>query len=264
GQEVRDVLVRGAAWAVERGYGVPSDLERTEGGGALAGADPEQVTPRAIERGRDQLGTVGSGNHFIEVGSVDEIHDPDAARALGLESGTVTVLIHSGSRGLGYQVCDDFLQVMQRAAAKFVIELPDRQLACAPLDSPEARAYLGAMSAAANYAFGNRQMMAHRVREAFGRIFERPWTELGMTLVYDVAHNIAKWEEHEISGVRRRLCVHRTGATRAFPPGHSELPLPYRQLGQPVLIPGDLARYSYVLVGTEAAYREAFGSCCHG
>jgi len=264
GQEVRDVLVRGAAWAVERGYGVPSDLERTEGGGALAGADPEQVTPRAIERGRDQLGTVGSGNHFIEVGSVDEIHDPDAARALGLESGTVTVLIHSGSRGLGYQVCDDFLQVMQRAAAKFGIELPDRQLACAPLDSPEARAYLGAMSAAANYAFGNRQMMAHRVREAFGRIFERPWTELGMTLVYDVAHNIAKWEEHEISGVRRRLCVHRKGATRAFPPGHSELPLPYRQLGQPVLIPGDLARYSYVLVGTEAAYREAFGSCCHG
>jgi tRNA-splicing ligase RtcB (3'-phosphate/5'-hydroxy nucleic acid ligase) len=263
-EEVGAVLVGGAAWAVEKGFGLSSDLERIEGGGALPGANPNEVTPRAIERGRDQLGTVGSGNHFIEVGVVDQIYDADAARALDLELGKVTILIHSGSRGLGYQVCDDFLQLMQNASAKYGIELPDRQLACAPLDSPEAQSYLGAMFAAANYAFGNRQMMAHRVREAFGRVLERPWEDLEMTLVYDVAHNIAKWEEHEIAGVKRRLCVHRKGATRAFPKGHPELAARFQALGQPVLIPGDMARYSYILVGTESGYREAFGSCCHG
>ncbi|MGH7475486.1 MAG: RtcB family protein [Longimicrobiales bacterium] len=262
--EVRAVLGEGAGWAVSQGFGVPADLEHIEGGGSLPGAEPAEVTVRALRRGRDQLGTVGSGNHFIEVGAVDEIYDTGAAHALDLEIGTVTVLIHSGSRGLGYQVCDDFLQLMQAASAKYGIELPDRQLACAPLHSPEARKYLGAMLAAANYAFANRQMMAHRVREAFARILQKPWEVLGLTLVYDVAHNIAKWEEHEIDGAKRRLCVHRKGATRAFPPGHEELPDSYRSLGQPVLIPGDMARYSFVLVGTDSGYREAFGSSCHG
>jgi tRNA-splicing ligase RtcB (3'-phosphate/5'-hydroxy nucleic acid ligase) len=263
-QEVRDVLVQGAGWAVAQGFGTAEDLEHIEGGGVLPGAEPDLVGERALERGRDQLGTVGSGNHFIEIGAVDEIYDPRVAEALGLSPGTVTVLIHSGSRGLGYQVCADHLDTMLQAAAKYGIELPDRQLACAPLDSPEAKSYLGAMYAAANYAFGNRQMMAHRVREAFARVFGRPWSELGLRLVYDVAHNIAKWEEHEVEGRIRRLCVHRKGATRAFPPGHPELSPAYRELGQPVLIPGDMARYSFVLIGTETGYREAFGSTCHG
>ncbi|MBI4545483.1 MAG: RtcB family protein [Gemmatimonadetes bacterium] len=262
--EVRRVLRQGAHWAVAHGYGAAGDLERIEGGGALDGADAEAVSDRAVERGRNQLGTVGSGNHFIEVGWVDEVYDVAAAARLGLEPGTVTVFIHSGSRGLGYQVCDDFIQVMLRAAAKYGIELPDRQLACAPLAAPEARRYMGAMTAAANFAFANRQMMAHRVREAFEQVFGRPWGELGLSVVYDVAHNIAKWETHEVGGQERRVCVHRKGATRAFPPGHPELALAFRDLGQPVLIPGDMGRYSYVLLGTEAAYRETFGSTCHG
>lgn len=262
--EVSEVLRRGAQWAVARGFGTPEDVERIEGGGALPGADPDAVGERARERGRDQLGTVGSGNHFIELGAVDEVYDEAAAERLGLRRGTVTVLIHSGSRGLGYQVCADYLDMMLAAAGKYGIELPDRQLACAPLESPEAQRYLGAMNAAANYAFANRQMMAHRVREAFARVLGRPWEELGLGLVYDVAHNIAKWEEHEVDGRVRRLCVHRKGATRAFPPGHAELPPAYRELGQPVLIPGDMARYSFVLLGTQAGFREAFGSSCHG
>lgn len=262
--EVREVLVQGAGWAVGRGFGAPEDLEHIEGNGALPGADPDQVGERAVERGRNQLGTVGSGNHFIEVGAVDEVYDAEVADRLGLHRNTVTALIHSGSRGLGYQVCGDHLDAMLAAGTRYGIDLPDRQLACAPLDSPEAASYFGAMNAAANYAFGNRQVMAHRVREAFARVFERPWQELGMDLVYDVAHNIAKWEEHEVEGRARRLCVHRKGATRAFPPGHPELSPAYRELGQPVLIPGDMARYSYVMIGTETGFREAFGSCCHG
>jgi tRNA-splicing ligase RtcB len=261
--DVAAVLLEGARWVVQQGYGVPDDLARIEGGGALAGADPSHVTARAIQRGRDQLGTVGSGNHFIEVGYVDEIYDAAVASRFGLEHETVTVLIHSGSRGLGYQVCDDFLHLMLAAAARYGIVLPDRQLACAPLTSPEAERYFGAMNAAANFAFGNRQMMAHRVREAFARVLGRPWPELGLQLVYDVAHNMAKWETHEIDGRERKLCVHRKGATRAFAPGHPDVPAAYRDVGQPVLIPGDMARYSYVLVGTETG-REAFGSTCHG
>ncbi|MFQ5890455.1 MAG: RtcB family protein [Gemmatimonadota bacterium] len=263
-EEVRDVLRNGARWAVDRGYGTKEDLARTEAGGTLPGADPQQVSERALERGRAQLGTVGSGNHFIEVDAVDEVYDAEAARRLGLEKDTVCVLVHSGSRGLGYQVCDDYLEVMIGAVERYGIELPDRQLACAPLSSPEADRYLGAMNAAANFAFANRQMMAYRVREAFGRIFGRAWTELGLGMVYDVAHNIAKWETHLLGGRERRLCIHRKGATRAFPPGHPELPAAYREIGQPVLIPGDMARYSFVLVGTEEAYRESFGSSCHG
>jgi tRNA-splicing ligase RtcB (3'-phosphate/5'-hydroxy nucleic acid ligase) len=262
--EVRAILREGARWAVSQGYGVPEDLDRTEGGGRLEGADPEQVSRRALQRGRPQLGTVGSGNHFIEVGSVDRIHDAGVAERLELELGTVCVFIHSGSRGLGYQVCDDYLEVMLEAAARYRIELPDRQLACAPLDSPEAKRYLGAMNAAANFAFANRQMMAFRVREAFARVLGRSWEELGISQIYDVAHNIAKWEVHDVEGRTRRLCVHRKGATRAFPPGHPELTPLYRELGQPVLIPGDMGRYSYLLVGTEGAYRETFGSTCHG
>ena len=262
--DVRAVLERGAAWAVDRGLGTDDDLAYIEGGGTLDGADAEQVGERAVERGRPQLGTVGSGNHFVEIGHVDEVYDSDVAAKLGLERGTVTVFIHSGSRGLGHQVCSDFLDVMQEAVRRYDIELPDRQLACAPLTSPEGKRYLGAMAAAANYAFANRQVMAHRVREAFARVLDRRWEDMEFRLVYDVAHNNAKWERHEVDGRERRLCVHRKGATRAFPPGHPDLPPAYRETGQPVLIPGDMGRYSYVLVGTEGAYRETFGSTCHG
>lgn len=262
--EVRQVLVEGAGWAVRKGLGDDSDLEHIEAGGALVGADPDQLSDRAVKRGRDQLGTVGSGNHFIEIGWVDTVYDAAAAERLGLERGTVTVFIHSGSRGLGYQVCDDYIQVMLEAADRYGIELPDRQLCCAPLDSPEAERYLGAMNAAANYAFANRQVMAHRARLAFQDTFERPWQELGMGLVYDVAHNIAKFEQHAVDGTERTVCVHRKGATRAFPPGHPELGRAYRDLGQPVFIPGDMGRYSYVLLGTSTAFAETFGSTCHG
>jgi tRNA-splicing ligase RtcB len=262
--DVRAVLAEGAAWAVRHGFGTTSDLDHIEGGGTLAGADPGAVSERAVERGRNQLGTVGSGNHFIEIGHVDRVFDERAAARLGLPVGTVTVFIHSGSRGLGYQVCDDFLHIMLGAARKYGIELPDRQLACAPLGSAEGKRYMAAMNAAANYAFANRQMMAQRVRLAFEQVLGRAWAELGMGIVYDVAHNIAKWETHEVAGRPRRVCVHRKGATRAFPPGHPELGEAYRDLGQPVLIPGDMGRYSYVLLGTEGAYRETFGSTCHG
>jgi tRNA-splicing ligase RtcB len=263
-RELTRVLTQGAGWAVEKGLGVASDLEHIEDGGRVEGADPEQVSDRAVQRGADQVGTVGSGNHFIEVGYVEQVYDERVAARLGLEKDTVTTFIHSGSRGLGYQVCDDYLGVMLQASARYGIELPDRQLCCAPLDSPEAERYLGAMRAAANFAFANRQVMAHRVREAFASVFDRSWEELGMGLVYDVAHNIAKFEKHSVDGRERTLCVHRKGATRAFPPGHPELGEAYRDLGQPVLIPGDMGRYSYVLIGTEGAFSETFGSTCHG
>ncbi len=262
--DVRGVLVDGAHWPIAQGWGFAGDAEHIEAGGRLEGAQPDAVSDRAIERGRDQLGTVGSGNHFIEIGQVDEVYDAHVAERFGLEPGSVTVFIHSGSRGLGYQVCDDYLAIMLRAATNAGIELPDRQLACAPLTSPEALRYFGAMNAAANFAFANRQMMAHRVRSAFASVFGQSAEALGLTLVYDVAHNIAKWETHELDGRKRRLCVHRKGATRAFPPHHPELGEAYRDVGQPVLIPGDMGRYSYVLVGTEGAYRETFGSTCHG
>jgi tRNA-splicing ligase RtcB len=262
--DIRRILTDGAGWAVDQGFGRPEDLHRIESRGALEGADPDQVSPRAVQRGRDQVGTVGSGNHFVEVGWVDETYDDVAAHALGLDPGTVTVFIHSGSRGLGYQVCDDYLDVMLDAARRYGIDLPDRQLACAPLDSPEAGRYLGAMRAAANYAFANRQMMAHRVREAFERVFRRSEDALGLDLVYDVSHNNAKFERHTVDGRQRELCVHRKGATRAFPPGHPELGPRFREMGQPVLIPGDMGRYSFVLLGTQGAYDETFGSTCHG
>ncbi|TVR66208.1 MAG: RtcB family protein [Gemmatimonadales bacterium] len=262
--DVRGILEQGARWVVEEGYGVPGDLDRIEDGGTLAHADPGQVSERAIRRGRDQVGTVGSGNHFIEVGFVDRILDAEAAKAMGLDHGTVTVFIHSGSRGLGYQVCDDYLDVMMQAVKRYDIHLPDRQLACAPARSEEGGRYIGAMRAAANYAFANRQMMGYRIREGFEAVFGRSADDLGLDLVYDVAHNNAKLERHTVAGRERDLWVHRKGATRAFPPGHPDLPEVYRSLGQPVFIPGDMGRYSYVLVGTETGYAETFGSTCHG
>jgi tRNA-splicing ligase RtcB len=257
------VLARGAAWAVAKGMGSAEDLAAIEAGGRLPDADPGRVSARARTRGRSQLGTVGSGNHFVEVGWVAERDDEAVAGELGLAPGAVTVFIHTGSRGLGHQVCDDYLDVMVAASRKYGIELPDPQLCCAPLGSPEADAYWGAMNAAANFAFANRQVMTAYVRRAFGRVFGSAVGE-GTRLVYDVAHNIAKLEEHVVGGTPRRLCVHRKGATRAFPPGHPELAPRYRATGQPVLIPGDMGRYSYVLVGTPGAARETFGSCCHG
>ena len=263
-KEEKQLLVSGAAWAVKRGYGWDSDLERLEAGGALPGADPAAVSKRALERGRAQLGTVGSGNHFVEIGFVDEVYDARDAAALGLEERTITVLIHSGSRGFGYQVCDDAVKGMVRVAEKYGIDLPDRQLCCAPLRSPEAKQYLAAMACAANYAFGNRQRMAHGVRQAFEKVLGITPRDHGMETVYDVCHNIAKFETHEVDGVKRRVCVHRKGATRAFPPGHPEIPERYRQVGQPVLIPGDMGRYSFVLLGAPGAMRETFGSTCHG
>jgi tRNA-splicing ligase RtcB len=262
--ELRKVLARGAGWAVANGYGTDADLDHIEENGCLDGADADQVSPRAIERGRPQLGTLGSGNHFGEIQYVSEVYDEGLADALGLFPNQITVTIHTGSRGLGYQVCDDFLKTMLRASAKYGIELPDPQLCAAPLGSPEGKRYLAAMAAAANYAFANRQMITHWVRESFERVLGIGRGKLGLQLVYDVCHNIAKFEEHEVDGKRARLCVHRKGATRAFPPGHPKTPEAYRKVGQPVLIPGDMGRYSYVLVGTERAYQATFGSTCHG
>lgn len=263
-EEERKVLRQGARWVVNRGMGSEEDLRHIEEGGQLAGADPELLSDRALERGRDQLGTLGSGNHFLEVQMVEEIREEKLAQALGLFPGQVTVTIHTGSRGLGYQVCDDYLRVMLRAADKYGISLPDRQLCCAPLGSPEGRQYMAAMACAANFAFANRQLITAWVRESFEQVLEQSAEALRLSVIYDVCHNIAKWEHHLVEGRRRRLCVHRKGATRAFPAGHPEVPESYRAIGQPVLIPGDMGRYSYVLVGTPAALEETFGSTCHG
>jgi tRNA-splicing ligase RtcB len=258
--ELDQVGKQGAAWAVERKYGEPEDLERIEEHGTAAWADPRFVSADARIRGAPQLGTLGSGNHFLEVQTVAQVFDADAARALGLLEGELTVLIHTGSRGFGHQVCDDYLERMQDASRRYGIELPDRQLCSAPFDSDEGRAYFGAMGAAMNFAFANRQVITHRVREVLRKAFG----DLDVRVVYDVCHNIAKKERHVVDGVERELVVHRKGATRAFGPGHPEVPAPYRALGQPVLVPGDMGRYSYVLLGTSAAERRTFGSCCHG
>ncbi len=257
------VLVDGARWAIERGYGTAEDLEAIEAGGRLAPADPGEVSARARQRGRDQLGTLGSGNHFCEIGVVEEVHHATAAAELGLETGRLAVLVHCGSRGLGHQTCDDFLDRMLEASRRYGIALPDPQLCAAPLGSPEAEAYWGAMNAAANFAFANRQVITHYVRQALAETYGES-VGSGTRLVYDVAHNIAKLEEHWVDGRRRRVCVHRKGATRALPPGHPELAPRFRALGQPVLIPGDMGRASWVLLGTERAARETFASCCHG
>jgi tRNA-splicing ligase RtcB len=249
---------------VEQGFGYAEDLEKTESGGCIDGADPSLISAKAFERGRAQQGTLGSGNHFLEVQYVDEIYDEAAANGLGFFRDQVTVMIHTGSRGFGHQVCTDFLEVMERAVRKYKIDLPDKELACAPVGSPEALDYLAAMRAAANYAWANRQCIMHWARETFISVFGMSPGQLGMSLIYDVAHNIAKIEEHEVNGRRLKLIVHRKGATRAFPPNHPELPGIYRPLGQPVLIPGDMGRASFVLLGTERAMKETFGSTCHG
>ena len=263
--ELERALVEGARWAVEIGRGWNEDLELTEEQGAMPGADPSAVSRTARDRGRPQFGSLGSGNHFLEVETVDQIFDADAARVMGIDAvGQVVVFFHCGSRGLGHQVCTDHLREMGKAAQKYHITLPDRQLACAPIRSAEGRAYLGAMTAAANFAWANRQFITHAIRRAFEQVFGRTAESLGMRLVYDVAHNIAKTETHIVDGRSRRLVVHRKGATRAFPPGHPDIPERYRGVGQPVLIPGDMGRYSFLLAGTERAMRDTFGSACHG
>jgi len=261
--ELRKILIKGAAWAVERGYGDKDDLEHTEEAGAIKGADPEAVTERSYERGRAQVGTLGSGNHFLEIQAVDEVYDEEIARIFGLEKNQITIMIHTGSRGFGYQVCDDALKEMRKAVDRYNIDLADRQLACAPVNSPEGRRYLAAMRCAANYAWCNRQYLMHLVRKSFEKVFGRSYNALGMNLIYDVAHNIVKIEEIEVEGEIKKLCVHRKGATRAFPPGHKDIPDKYKPIGQPVLIPGDMGTHSYLLVGTEKA-KETFYSTCHG
>lgn len=262
--EINRILVQGAGWAVSQEYGEAADLDHTEAQGCLAGANPAHISARAYERGLDQVGTLGSGNHFLEIQVVEEILDQESARVFGLEEGQITIMVHCGSRGFGYQVCDDYLEVMEAAARKYGIALPDRQLACAPLGSPEGEAYLSAMACAANYAWANRQMLMHLVGRALMKALSISRLELGLRLVYDVAHNIAKIETHDIEGIPVELCVHRKGATRAFGPGHPEVPAGYRTVGQPVLIPGDMGTASYVCRGTDTAMQETFGSTCHG
>jgi len=263
-QDEKRLLRDGAGWAVKAGYGRGEDLSYTEEGGRLATADADLISDRALERGLKQVGTLGSGNHFLEIGRVEEIYLPQTAGALGLFAGEIVVLIHTGSRGLGYQVCEDSLKVMSKAMANYRIELPDRQLACAPIRSPEGQDYLASMAAAANYAWANRQVIMSQAEKAFMQALGIGPKELGFSLVYDVCHNIAKIEEHVVDGKKQLLCVHRKGATRAFAPGHPQIPAAYQDIGQPVLIPGDMGRYSYLLVGAAAAMEKTFGSTCHG
>jgi tRNA-splicing ligase RtcB len=262
--ELRAVLEQGAAWVIRRGFGWASDVDCIEEQGRLPGANPDLLSPRALERGQPQLGTLGSGNHFAEIQYVAEIYDDAVAEAFGLRRDQVTVMIHSGSRGLGHQVCEDHLRLMIAAARKYGIDLPDRQLCCAPIASPEGKSYLAAMAAAANFAFANRQVMTHWVRESLGAALGIAPVRTGLETIYDVCHNIAKFERFVVDGRARRLLVHRKGATRAYPANHPEVPARYRAVGQPVLIPGDMGRYSYVLAGTARALAETFGSTCHG
>jgi tRNA-splicing ligase RtcB len=263
-QELRNLMNEGAPYLKKRGLATPGDIDHTEAGGCLDGAVVEHVSDHALDRGAEQCGTLGSGNHFMEVQIVDEVCDADAAAALGLAKDQVCVMIHSGSRGLGYQVCDDALRELRGVPEKYGITLPDRQLACAPVHSTEGQKYIGAMRAAANFAWCNRQLLMWQAREVFAAVFGRPWEELQMSLVYDVAHNIAKFENHVVDGKEKQVWVHRKGATRAFPPGHPELPPIYRHLGQPVIIPGDMGRASWVLIGQPGSMTQSFGTTCHG
>jgi tRNA-splicing ligase RtcB len=263
-REMRTLMDEGPRWLLGRNLASRADLEHTEAEGRLEDADPDAVSDRAVQRGSTQCGTLGSGNHFLEMQLVDAVFDEEAARVMGLEKDMVCLMIHSGSRGLGYQVCDDALRDLRNVPQKYGIDLPDRQLACAPVNSPEGRQYLGAMRAAANYAWCNRQLLMWQAREVFERAFGKSWEALGLDLVYDVAHNIAKFEEHETGGRKRRVWVHRKGATRAFPAGHPEVPIAYRAIGQPVIIPGDMGRASWVLVGQPGSMQQTFGTACHG
>lgn len=263
-KEEKEVLINGSKWAVENGYGWGQDVDYTEEHGCLAGANPDIVSSKAFQRGKKQLGTLGSGNHFLEVQKVDKIFDKQVADALGLEEDQITIMIHSGSRGLGYQVCDDYLHGWDGMMEKYGYNIPDRQLTCAPVNSPEGNEYLSAMACSANYAWANRQCLMHWTREVFIDYLGMKADELGLELVYDVAHNIAKFEDHEVNGKIIKLVVHRKGATRAFPPNHKDVPEKYKSVGQPVIIPGDMGSASYVLVGTQKAMMETFGSTCHG
>jgi tRNA-splicing ligase RtcB len=263
-KEEMKLLREGSRWAVHQGLGEPSDVECTEDGGCMTGADPSVISERALQRGVKQLGTLGSGNHFLEVGVVDRIFDADSARTYGLFQNQVTVLLHTGSRGLGYQVCDDSLAFMAKHVKTLGIQLPDRQLACAYIQSEAGQRYFSAMACAANYAWANRQILLHRARETFQQVLGiGPW-DLAMRQVYDICHNIAKRETHMVDGKPRTVCVHRKGATRAFAPGHPDICDAYRSVGQPILIPGDMGTASYVLAGTQSAMEESFGSTCHG
>jgi tRNA-splicing ligase RtcB (3'-phosphate/5'-hydroxy nucleic acid ligase) len=262
--ELERVMVEGAQWAKKQGFATESDLRRTEDGGRMEGADPSMVSKRARERGRPQLGTLGSGNHFIAVDVVDQVFDTNAAQAMGLQEGNLVVLIHSGSRGFGHQICSDYVSEFQAAVQRYHIHLPDRELVCAPLNSPEGKAYLAAMRCAANYAFTNRQILAHQARQAFEEVLAGVVPDWYLRQVYDIAHNMGKVESHQIEGKRLRVCVHRKGATRAFGPGSQGLPPEYQTIGQPVLVPGSMGTSSWVLVGTEASMQHSYGSSCHG
>jgi tRNA-splicing ligase RtcB len=262
--ELERVCVEGAQWALKQGYADPDDLLRTEEGGRLEGADPSKVSKRARERGRPQLGTLGAGNHFIEVDVVDQVYDPRAAQVMGLREGNLVVQIHCGSRGFGHQICSDYVEDFQAAVRRYNIRLPDRELVCAPLNSPEGQAYLAAMRCAANYAFANRQVLAHHARKAFEEVFAGKVRDWRLRQVYDIAHNMGKIETHLVDGQPVKVCVHRKGATRAFGPGAPGLPPEYQEIGQPVLVPGSMGTASWVLVGTQASMEQSFGSTCHG
>jgi tRNA-splicing ligase RtcB len=263
-KEMNDLLHKGARWAVEQNFGENEDLIYTEEKGCLSGADPGCISNRAIERGSNQAGTLGSGNHFLEVDVVDHIFMPEEAEVLGLFLNQIVIQIHTGSRGLGYQVCDDFLKLLGKASQRYGITLPDRQLACAPVQSAEGQEYLGAMAAAANFAWANRQIIMSLAKDTLIHTLSVSPQQLEFKLIYDVCHNIAKIETHRIDGQEKKVCLHRKGATRAFPPGSPELPPVYQQTGQPVLVPGDMGRYSFVCLGTQVAMNETFGSTCHG
>ena len=262
--ELDQVCREGARWALKKGYATEEDLRRTEEGGRLEGADPSKVSKRAKERGRPQLGSLGAGNHFIEVDRIDQVFDPDAAQRMGLVMGNLVVQVHCGSRGFGHQVCTDYVDDFQAAVRRYHIELPDRELVCAPLNSPEGINYLAAMRCAANYAFANRQVLAHNIRGAFEEVFAGKGLNWQLHQVYDIAHNMGKIETHLVDGKMIKVCVHRKGATRAFGPGSPELPPEYQSIGQPVLVPGSMGTCSWVLVGTQASMSQSFGSTCHG
>jgi len=263
-KELDDLLADGASWALKKGLAHREDVEHTEEHGSLPGADPSKVSKRAKERGLSQVGSLGSGNHFLELDVITETYNAEAAEAFGLWEGQIVVQIHCGSRGFGHQVCDDYVKSLQSAVNKYNIRLPSRQLVCAPIDSPEGRAYYGAMACAVNYAFVNRQVLAMGTREAFERVLAGKVDDFDLYQVYDVAHNIAKFEEHDVNGQQVKLCIHRKGATRCFPPGHADVPADYRDVGQPVLVPGSMGTASYVLAGQQKAMELSFGSTCHG
>ncbi|MCH8915499.1 MAG: RtcB family protein [Thaumarchaeota archaeon] len=262
--ELDEVLVKGVSWAIDHGYGSSNDSDVCEENGQIQNADPNKVSDKARKRGAPQLGSLGSGNHFLEVQKVSEIHDEEAANRMGIKEGTITILIHCGSRGFGHQVCSDYLRVSEQAMKKYDIHLPDRELACVPNTSEEGESYRKAMFAALNFAWCNRQMITHWTRKSFERVFNQTESDLDMKLVYDVAHNIAKVEKHKVDGRERNVVVHRKGATRAFPANRDEIPSRYRDLGQPVFIPGSMGTSSWILLGQPNSMDLSFGSTAHG